>query len=380
MEIDDVRSRLPTFTAELEAGISAGLHTGGQAYISLHNQAIADFGFGYSEPNIPITSDTLMPWMSGSKPVAAVGIGQLYERGLLNLDDPVTRYIPEFAQNGKSAVTLTHILTHTGGFRGSGREQPGTPWDEIIRNVCALPLEPGWTPGITAGYHIASSWFILGEVIRRIDGRDYNVYVREQIFEPLDMRDSWIGMPFERFLEYDSRIGRSYFMERNSNPVLHPWHDAKTCTWCSPGGGGRGPMHDLGKFYLAMLNGGAGPHNSILSPETVKLLSTRRRIGQFDETFRHKIDWGLGFIVNSNQYGAQTVPYSFGQFASASTFGHGGFQSSCSMADPDHQLVIAVALNGTPGEARHSKRIRTLNSAIYRDLGLTADDSVSNPS
>ncbi len=315
----------------------------------------------------------LHPWMSGSKPLAAVAIAQLLERGLLQLDDPVAKFIPEFAQDGKAGVTLRHILTHTCGFRGKGREVPGTPWNKIIADMCALPLEEGWIPGEKAGYHVASSWFILGEVIRRVDGRSYSQYVREEICLPLGMVDTWVGMPLSQFVKYGSRVGWMYLTERGVCQA-HQWHTAEICTWCSPGGGGRGPICELGQFYEALLAGGTNSHGRILQPETVQLLTRRQRVGMFDETFQHKIDWGLGFIVNSVQYGPQTVPYSFGLHASPDTFGHGGFQSSCGFADPQHQLVVAVVLNGTPGEARHSKRIRLINSAIYEDLGLTATE------
>ena len=93
-------------------------------------------------------------------------------------------------------------------------------------------------------------------------------------------------------------------------------------------------------------------------------------VGKFDLTFRHTIDWGFGIIVNSNQYGAETLPYSFGRYASPDTFGHGGAQSSSAFADPTHRLVIAWVFNGMPGEGRHNKRSRDLNTAIFEDLGL----------
>ncbi|MES2791268.1 MAG: serine hydrolase domain-containing protein, partial [Planctomycetota bacterium] len=110
----------------MEAGIAAGLQLGGQVYVSRANEILADFGFGISQPDVPVTPDMLHPWMSASKPLAAVAIAQLLERGQLQLDDPVTKFIPEFEQNGKGAITVRHILTHTCGFRGKGREIPGT--------------------------------------------------------------------------------------------------------------------------------------------------------------------------------------------------------------------------------------------------------------
>ena len=104
--------------------------------------------------------------------------------------------------------------------------------------------------------------------------------------------------------------------------------------------------------------------------ETVRELTARRRAGLFDETFRHKIDWGLGFILNSNQYGEETLPYRFSRYSSAETFGHGGAQSAMGFADPEKKLVVAWVANGRPGEPRHNQRNRAINDAIYTDLGF----------
>ena len=99
-------------------------------------------------------------------------------------------------------------------------------------------------------------------------------------------------------------------------------------------------------------------------------LTARQRIGLFDHTFQHTLDLGLGFIVDSNRHGAGTVPYGYGRHASEATFGHSGSQSSCAFADPEHQLVVAWHCNGQPGEPRHQKRAREINSMIYEELGL----------
>ena len=99
-------------------------------------------------------------------------------------------------------------------------------------------------------------------------------------------------------------------------------------------------------------------------------MTARHRVGMYDQTFRHVVDFGLGFIVNSAMYGVDTVPYGYGPHASPRAFGHSGAQSSVGMADPEHGLVIAVAFNGMPGEARHHARIREVLAAIYEDLGL----------
>ena len=99
------------------------------------------------------------------------------------------------------------------------------------------------------------------------------------------------------------------------------------------------------------------------------------RVGLLDESFRHVIDWGLGFVRDSNRYGTDTVPYGFGRHCSTRTFGHGGSQCCVGFADPEHSLAVGLAVNGRPGEDRHQARFRGALTALYEDLQLTRGDS-----
>src|SRR3990172_8728991 len=116
-----------------------------------------------------------------------------------------------------------------------------------------------------------------------------------------------------------------------------------TCSLCVPGGGGRGPMREMGRFYEALLHGGRLGEARILSPQTVAALTARHRVGMFDETFRVVLDWGLGFINDSMIYGRHCSPR---------TYGHGGHRSSVGFADPEHGVVAAVVTNGMPDDRR----------------------------
>jgi CubicO group peptidase (beta-lactamase class C family) len=100
-------------------------------------------------------------------------------------------------------------------------------------------------------------------------------------------------------------------------------------------------------------------------------MTARHRVGVTDQTFRAKVDWGLGFVLDSKHYNQGLIPYQFGPHASPRTFGHGGNQSSVALADPQHNLVIAIVWNGMPGDPRHDKRMRETVTAIYEDLELT---------
>src|SRR5687767_13998837 len=94
---------------------------------------------GESRPGVAMTPDTLLPWFSCTKPFTAVAIAQLVERGALRFDDAVAVHVPEFGAAGKAAVTIRHVLTHTGGFRSV---QPPADvwrldWDELVARICA---------------------------------------------------------------------------------------------------------------------------------------------------------------------------------------------------------------------------------------------------
>ncbi len=206
----------------LTQGMAAGLHFGAQVYVAHRGQSL-DLVLGERAPGLPMTADTLMIWLSSTKPVTAVAIAQLWERGRLALDDPIARHLPAFGVGGKEQVTIRHVLTHTGGFRLLNFGWPQAGWDEIIANICRGRLEPHWIPGQKAGYHVASSWFILGELVRRIDGRPLRDYVRAEIFLPLGLDDSWIGMPADRFRAYGESFGWMYRTEYQ--PALpRPWN------------------------------------------------------------------------------------------------------------------------------------------------------------
>ena len=224
--------------------------------------------------------------------------------------------------------------------------------------------------GKSARYDAATSWYVLGEIVRRVDGRPYENYIRDEIFVPLGMPDSWNGMPSERYQDYGNRIGVLYMTDKTPIRPLPLFDTEAGVTAPRPSANGRGPMRDLGRFYQMLLNHGSLDGLHLLKPQTVHLFTSAQRIGMHDETFRHKIDWGLGFLICSNKYGYKALPYSFGPYASVRAFGHNGFQSSMAFADPEHELVIAIAPNGTPGEPAHDRRLRNVLGAIYEDLNL----------
>jgi CubicO group peptidase (beta-lactamase class C family) len=355
----------PRARERIEAGIAQGLHPGAQLYVSLAGSVVADLALGESRPGSPMATDTLNLWMSAVKPVAAVAIAQLVERGLVDLEARVGRYVPEFAVGGKEAITVRHLLTHTSGFRVTVGLERSDPYEEGIQKICRTPLEKGWVPGQTAGYHALTSWSILGEIIRRVDGRPFDQYAREMIFLPANMPDCWAGMPPKVYRNYGNRIGLSFDTRTHRPQLLEANNGEATAASVLPGSNGRGPIAQLGRFYETLLCRDDSP---LLKARTIDLFTSPQRGDLYDLTFKHVMNWGLGFMVNSNRQAAEKVAYTFGPDASAAAFGHSGRQASCAFCDPGRKLVVAWLCNGMPGEAEHATRQQQINAAVYKDV------------
>jgi CubicO group peptidase (beta-lactamase class C family) len=370
MSDDQKLSELTRTRAAIRGGIAEGLHTGCQLFASIAGQPVADLAMGDSreatigQPAVAMTRDTIVLWLSSTKPVVAAVILQLVEAGRLELDRPVADSIPAFAAGGKESITLRHLLTHTGGFRYVDVGWPETGWDEIIARICRAKVERDWVVGQTAGYHPFTSWYILGELVRIAAQQPLPTYVRQHVLEPLGMLDCWIGMPREQWRAYGNRVAKLIDTERPQHAPFR-YANEQGATDCIPGGNGVGPLGELVRFYEMLLGGGQRDGVRILSAESVRMMTSRQREGKFDLTFKRVIDWGLGLIIDSKRYGIEN-----GRHASDSTFGHGGSQSSVGFADPDRQLAVGCYFNGMPGEAAHQKRLRAVLDALYEDLGL----------
>jgi CubicO group peptidase (beta-lactamase class C family) len=361
---------LPRATAVLRSGVDRGLHLGAQVFVWRDGSAVADFAFGHARDGVPMTRDSMITWFSMTKPTVAIAIAQLWERGLLAPDDRVSTYVPEFEQHGKGPITLRHLLTHTAGIRGGDQVTSDAPgdayWDEIVAGICAVEPEEGWEPGQRAGYHLSCGMTMLAEIVRRVDGRRFERYVRDEIFVPLGMDDCWVGMPPARHADYGERIGTMHNTQGADPVALDALDTADVMARCVPGGGGRGPMRQLGRLYRALLCGGEVDGVRILSPQTVAALSARHRVGMFDETFHCECDWGLGFAVDN---------FAMGRHASPRAFGHGGALSSYAFADPEHGLAVAVQTNGMCASDDHYQRLDDVMTAVYVDLGIVPDDA-----
>ena len=200
---------IPGAVAAITGGIERGLHLGSQVYVSAtrrddrrsRHRRSARRSADDARVDGHLVLDDEAERRGGGR--AAV------ERGNLEIDDRVADHIPEFAQQGKHAITLRHLLTHTAGIRPADLFQSDAPgdayWEEVIEAICGVEPEDGWVPGESAGYHLTAGMTLLAEVVRRVDGRRFEHYVRDEIYEPLGMVDCWVGMPADVHEAYGPR-------------------------------------------------------------------------------------------------------------------------------------------------------------------------------
>ncbi len=341
--------------------MAAGLHVGAQLAVSLGGLRVADVAVGDARPGVAMATDTLMPWFSATKPLVAAAVLQQWERAQLDLDDPVARHVPEFAAGGKERVTVRHLLTHTAGLRAS---------DDAVEAACAAPLTEGWEPGRRAAYRPRGPFAVLGEVVRRLDGRGIADYVSEELFEPLGMADAWLALPPKRYAAYGERMGAMHTASGDGLEIVPELARPEGFATARPSLSGTSPMGDLLRFYEMLLGKGELEGVRVLLPQTVEAMCARHRTALQDETFAAVIDWGLGVMVNSWHYRRKPAPYGYGEHASHRAFGHGGSQSSIAFADPEHGLAVALVFNGMAGEGPNHRRTQRVATAIYEDLGL----------
>src|ERR1700733_5055208 len=143
----------------------------------------------------PWQGDTLSTGLSGTNGPPSTCVHQLVERGDLDLNAPVARYWPEFAQAGKEDITLGMVMSHRSGVIGPRQRMDWTQvtdWDLVCERLAAA--EPWWEPGTAQGYHMTTFGFILGEVFRRVTGNTVGQYLRTEIAEPLGA-EIHIGLP-----------------------------------------------------------------------------------------------------------------------------------------------------------------------------------------
>jgi CubicO group peptidase (beta-lactamase class C family) len=304
------------------------------------------------------TNDTLYVVFSSTKAITSAAAWLLIETGKLRLDERVADIIPEFGTNGKDAVTVEQLFTHTAGF-------PSAPFMPLDWNDRARRLDRfrrwklNWEPGTRFEYHPTSSMWVIAELIERRSGMTYREFVRMRIALPLGLPDLHVGLPRplhgrladiahvadEPTPEELRALGWPEIPENEvTEEALQGFNDAPTREVGVPGGGGVMTAGDLALFYQALLAGGrAHDGTQVWKPETVRMAREIRTGNLTDPIFKKRANRGLGVVIAGDEDKAYR---GFGRTGSPLMFGHNGAGGQLAWGDPETGISLGYCTNG----------------------------------
>jgi CubicO group peptidase (beta-lactamase class C family) len=305
----------------------------------------------------PASDETLYVIFSCTKAITSAAAWLLLDEGKLRLDEPVAAVIPEFASNGKDAVTLEQLLTHTAGFPQAPLDPRKVGWSQLAERFASWRLN--WEPGSRFEYHASSSMWVVAAMVQARSGRDFREFVRARIAEPLGLPDLRVGCPrVEQVRLADvTHVGRAWTNEElvakgfPPMPVtevteenLQRFNDPVVRELGVPGGGGTATAADLALFYQALVHDGvASDGTRVWQAATLRDARTIRNPAFLDPMFGKPANRGLGLVIAG---GPDKVFLGFGRTGSDEMFGHLGAGGQIAWADPRTGLSFAYLTNG----------------------------------
>ncbi|HWC00041.1 MAG TPA: serine hydrolase domain-containing protein, partial [Bryobacteraceae bacterium] len=306
--------RLARAAGVLEAEVQEGRVSAASILVARRGRIVLEKGFGYlsSAPGSPaVKPDSVYLLASITKPVTACALMLLVERGQVALSDPVSRYLPEFSGADRKGVLVRHLLSHISGMpdmlpENTALRRAHAPLSEFVKHAYTTPLlyEPG------KGFRYQSMGILLaGEIVERLSGQRLRDFEAKEIFGPLGMKDSSLGLGGRRISDLVE------CQEPGGNPADVRSFGANTPYWRDmghPWGGMHSNTRDLAILLQTFLDGGAYAGRRIFSPNTVREMTTDQNTGL-------QAPWGLGWALARS-----TAWNGFGDLISSRTFGHVG--------------------------------------------------------
>ncbi|MFC9458612.1 serine hydrolase domain-containing protein [Streptomyces sp. NPDC056983] len=366
--VADVFAR--NFTEFPELGAAVTVFAGGRKVVDLWG-GVADERTGRAWEQ-----DTSVPVFSVAKGLVSVSAHLLAQEGRLDLDAPVSRYWPEFAQHGKETVTTRMVLGHRAGVPAldpvlSFEEIAG--WTPVIRAI--EEQKPLWEPGTAYEYHGHVLGFLVGEVIRRITGHTPGAYFRRAVGDPFGLR-AWIGLPADeservaRLAEAEGRPGMpgpEHLLTRivTMNGALvfpgldepHGWNDPELHAMELPGAGAVASASGLAGLYAAAVTG-IGGRERLLTAATVTDALRELSSGEGWLGFDAGARWGSGFLLDAP---------SFRPMLGARSFGNDGAGGQFAFGDDEFGVGFAYVANRMIGHG--DARANRLIAAVRECLG-----------
>jgi len=354
--------RLAGVDSIIQQSIADGNIPGAVLVVGHHGAVVYRKAYGHRalDPRVePMTLDTVFDLASLTKVIATTtAVMQLVERGKVRMNDPVAKYLPEFAQNGKDDITVRQLLTHYSGLEPDLDLK--TPWegkDTAFKMAFAETLQN--PPGAMFVYSDIN-FIVLGALVERVSGEALDVYTRRHIFEPLKMLHTRFVPPVALRAGWIGKTAPTQYDE-NDKMLRGVVHDptARRMGGVAGHAGLFSTADDLAKFAQALLNGGGG----ILSAVMVEKMTTP------EQPPAAPVLRGFGWDIDS--------PFSSnrGDLLPVGSFGHTGFTGTSVWIDPTTQTYIILLTNAVHPRGGNAIALRSkVATEVAAALNLTASE------
>lgn len=376
----------PGFEAVMEAfarNLESGVELGGAFAAHVDGRQVVDIRGGVRDRTTgkAYGEDTLQLIFSATKGVAALCLHLLG----IDVDQPVSRWWPEFAESGKEDLPLRWLLSHMAGLPTVDRRLSPAEvfeWEPVCEALAAQ--QPLWEPGTAFGYHALTYGWLVGEVFRRASGQTIGRFVAEQISGPLGL-DLWIGLPSELNervspvemgpdliespgLDPEGLLVRTGTLNHALGP-LREWIN-EPATWATelPAGNAICDARSLSRLYASAIGPVDGSPQPLLSECQIRDVAIQQNQG-YDLVFGSAgvhVDQplGLGFFLPCPNF----------PFGGPGSFGHPGASGSLGLADPDRRLACGYVTNSMKPTEGPDPRCRALVDALYDSIDGASGD------
>ncbi len=357
---------MPELFAELQHQLEFGLHETASVSVFRDGEEMVKYLSSSIGSGVTPMPEPLLRAFSSGKAMAAAVIWRLLDAGTLEIDAPIANYWPEFAQRGKTSVTLRHVLTHTAGLPldfGRGDVDWGD-WGRMSDILASMPLD--YEPGKVVHYHAITFGVLVAETASRATGLNFTDLFEREVASPLKLADAHFTVDFDdddvlRRVK-PLRVSEGYFdpdMPRKmdwllENQVLSP---GATCITTAS---------DLAKLYSIVCNGGMTPKGEVWLSETAATNVYAIHASAYNIEDMMKADVCQGVWRFGNQ------PNRTGAASGSSSFGHGGMGTSIAWGDPDHRISAAIITDTMQEDDLNDRRLNRISAAIRKDLGVPA--------
>lgn len=329
---------------QLEDRTEANAMSAASVRIERRGELLLDWAGGRRDFDLnspPATTGSVFHIASISKPMSTSGVTKLIERGLIDADDPVAEYVPEFGRYGKDKVTLRHCLTHSSGLPDMvpgniELRKRNAPLSEFVAAACRARLL--FPPGTDVRYQ-SSGILMLGEVAERVTGTTFRDYLAEVLFGPTGMTSTHLGWR----ADFDGRGIAS--KEKNPEETRHWDHNSRY--WRDFGGpwaGVHSTTADIARLMQLMLDGGRSQSGErVFEPGTVRLMlqDHTSALPDLPAAARLREGWGFGWRIQRLGDGGW-----YGSAVPQGAFGHAGGDGTVAWADPASGVVFVLLTNG----------------------------------